>query len=222
MNVDHIPELKRIQEKTEYIALSPDSRKVYYLEVIDKLKWNQNIEEDVNIRIEIGSLTWTYFFCEESCVLIEDNRYSINFDPSCFRLIEIKDIQEEEVFYRFKTEEEFRKEGLWKESSNAPYLWNDQRKMNKYLGDKLIGSDLHKVRVMMSSNKNSIVVIDNWSFSKRDFINIRYDDLTKYKEIKVVEEFTSIPAYSETESIKPSFTKIDDEIVIESTINITI
>ena len=35
MNVDHIPELKIIQEKTGYIALDPGSKKVYYLEVID-------------------------------------------------------------------------------------------------------------------------------------------------------------------------------------------
>ena len=32
--------------------------------------------------------------------------------------------------YRFKTEEEFKAEGLW-ESSGNPQKWNDRGKMNK-------------------------------------------------------------------------------------------
>lgn len=220
MNVDHIPELKKIQEKTGYIASDPGLKKVYYLEVIKKLRWREDGQGDVNIDLEIGSLTWVDHFVEGCSVLIENNRYSINFDSFCFRLIEVKDIQEEDVFYRFKTEEEFKKEGLWNKSSNAPYSWNNQGSMNKYLGTSLSALDLKKVRKMIK-NKEAIV-IDSWCFNERDFIYIKDNSKTKDKTIGVTKESHPAPTYSKTTSIKPSLMEIYDEIVIESTINITI
>jgi hypothetical protein len=64
--------------------------------------------------------------------------------------------------YRFKTEEEFRKEGLWNE--NYPQGWNINKKMNKYLGQDVpeeFNSDCdYKI----------LFHYDNWSFSSQDYI----------------------------------------------------
>ena len=36
--------------------------------------------------------------------------------------------------YRFKTKEEFIRDGLWDEKDNCPYYWNSDGEMNEYLG----------------------------------------------------------------------------------------
>ncbi len=36
--------------------------------------------------------------------------------------------------YRFKTEEEFRKDRLWDPETGAPIRWNSDREMNRYMG----------------------------------------------------------------------------------------
>lgn len=39
--------------------------------------------------------------------------------------------------YRFKTEEEFKKDGLWNKNDNCPHKWNDEQFMNKYMGEEI-------------------------------------------------------------------------------------
>ena len=52
--------------------------------------------------------------------------------------------------YRFKTEEEFIRDGLWNDKYNCPYKWNEYHKMNKFLGE-----DIHpKHNVKIESNES--------------------------------------------------------------------
>lgn len=39
--------------------------------------------------------------------------------------------------YRFKTEEEFKRDGLWDDEHNSPTNWNDLGLMNKFLGEEI-------------------------------------------------------------------------------------
>lgn len=66
--------------------------------------------------------------------------------------------------YRFKTKEEFIKDGRWLEDCHCPIDWNWQGEMNKFLGkditeffekecDKRLGFDM-----------------EGWAFGKRDYV----------------------------------------------------
>ena len=66
--------------------------------------------------------------------------------------------------YRFKTEEEFIRDGLWNDKYNCPYKWNEYHKMNKFLGE-----DIHpKHNVKIESNES--FKHDGWVFQACDCI----------------------------------------------------
>jgi hypothetical protein len=44
---------------------------------------------------------------------------------------------EESTKYRFKTEEEFKRDGEWNSIFGVPERWNHGRKMNKYIGEDI-------------------------------------------------------------------------------------
>jgi hypothetical protein len=66
--------------------------------------------------------------------------------------------------YRFKTEEEFIRDGLWNDEYNCPYRWNEDHEMNKYIGE-----DIHpKHNVKIESNE--LFKHDGWVFQACDSI----------------------------------------------------
>ena len=82
-------ELGIIKNKTGYEAKDPTRTylKVSYLEVIKPLKWSYT-NKSVSYLIPLGSLTWCYGWNgKDESILLEDNRYEINFRPDCFRFI---------------------------------------------------------------------------------------------------------------------------------------
>lgn len=64
--------------------------------------------------------------------------------------------------YRFKTKEEFVRDGLWRE--NCPYLWNSSGKMNKYLGQDIPEEFNDKC------DKGVGFDYEDWSFSSNDYV----------------------------------------------------
>jgi hypothetical protein len=64
--------------------------------------------------------------------------------------------------YRFKTEEEFRKEGLWNE--NYPQGWNIGGNMNKYLGQD-VPEEFNKY-----CDDGKSIGYDGWAFNRQDYV----------------------------------------------------
>jgi hypothetical protein len=241
-------ELSLIQSKTGYIPIDPgeNNSKIFNLEVISPVKWYGNYK-DVEDLIPVGSLTWANIWDENSnSTLIEDNRYAVNFDTKCFRLIKkevfsiegVKDslIKKE---YRFKTKEEFIKDNNWvyiSKESGYPKGFAYVSKMDKYIGSFL--NEEHQKIVQEAFEKELFIIyLDGWSFYLSDFTEKKPGDVEvlelKRKEIEKVdlkkeaaaETNSSCPTIEQAINItKESFKKEDSnyDVVVESTVNITI
>ena len=66
--------------------------------------------------------------------------------------------------YRFKTEEEFKKEELWLETNNCPLGWNDCGDMNKYLGQDV--PEKFNNRCDLNDDFN----YDSWHFRSNNYV----------------------------------------------------
>lgn len=79
-----------------------DGEKIVFLTVIKPPHW-EGRPKDICHKLPVGALTWCYeryvnkdengIYCfrnsfgdEETCVIIEHNRYGINFDSKCFEI----------------------------------------------------------------------------------------------------------------------------------------
>lgn len=154
--------------------------------------------------------------------------------------------------YRFKTKSEFIDIGKWNimsDNTGYPSKWASGLEMNHYLG-KLLTKDQQEVVKNMLESKRSQVIFDGWTFFNWDFIELKPEYVSQPREMQVVERVPDFPKaviYS-TEPVqqvdwstvkdKPSLSstfeqtapiiyeskkeELNDDIVIESTINITI
>lgn len=258
-------ELGFIQNKTGYKARDPTSKylKASYLEVIKPLKWSLTNESAPDF-IPVGSLTWCYKWNgKDESILLEDNRYGVNFHPDCFRFIRHDSYGEEELQstsknvdkeYRFKTKSEFIDIGKWWNSMPAnagyPSNWASGLEMNHYLG-KLLTKDQQEAVKDMLDNGRDQVHFDGWMFFNCDFTELKPGYVSPPREMPGVERVPDIPKaviYPPPQPIpkvywkgSPKFTslsstseqaapiiyeskkeELNDDIVIESTINITI
>ena len=66
--------------------------------------------------------------------------------------------------YRFKTKEEFIRDGLWDEENNCPDNWHFKGQMNKYLG-----TDVPE-KFNIDCDKNNGFDYDDWVFSENDYV----------------------------------------------------
>ena len=80
--------------------------------------------------------------------------------------------------YRFKTKEEFIRDGLWDEKYNCPDRWNFDGEMNKYLGID-VPDELN-----VYCDKNEEFEYDNWLFRNTDYVlkeqQKYFDDLSQH------------------------------------------
>ena len=80
--------------------------------------------------------------------------------------------------YRFKTEKEFIRDGLWDEEHNCPDEWAWEGQMNKYLG-KDVPEEFNT-----DCDKNSGFDYNDWIFSKNDYVlkeqQEYFDDLSQH------------------------------------------
>jgi hypothetical protein len=67
--------------------------------------------------------------------------------------------------YRFKTEEEFKAEGLWESRTGNPSKWNDQGKMNYQLGQPI--DDKH---VSYMEKHGSFKCDKDWVYRQQDYV----------------------------------------------------
>jgi hypothetical protein len=93
--------------------------------------------------------------------------------------------------WRFKTKEEFIKDGLWDKHYNAPINWNDGGQMNKYLGEP-IPENLND-----KCENDQDLTIDNWYFKNNeyvvDYIKMpKVDGETKTKLKRIVSKITKL------------------------------
>ena len=68
--------------------------------------------------------------------------------------------------YRFKTKEEFIRDGLWDDECNTPKGWNPDREMNEYLGREIPEFYLEECEAGVSFR------IDGWTFCSKDYVEI--------------------------------------------------
>ena len=66
--------------------------------------------------------------------------------------------------YRFKTREEFIRDGLWDEKDNCPYYWNPDGEMNEYLGIDVPDE------CIVYCDKNEEFKYDGWLFQNTDYV----------------------------------------------------
>ena len=86
-SLELVKKATKIEEVSEY-ACDPMPEGATKLRVIKRPPWvnNPNKFESIPKSLTVGSITW----CDRntSCYLIEDNKYRVNFDKSCFEVIE--------------------------------------------------------------------------------------------------------------------------------------
>jgi hypothetical protein len=257
MHFGETTELGIIKNKTGYEARDPssDHSKVSYLEVIKPLKWSCT-HNDVSDLIPIGSLTWCYNWNgKDESILLEDNRYGVNFHPDCFRFIKHESYGEQEIddlrtitekMYRFKTKFEFIDIGKWNsrpENNGYPERWASGLEMNHYIG-KLLTKDQQEVVKDMLKTGKSQVTFGGWTFFNHDFtelkagyfpvdyghIEFKKAVINSPKPIQQVDwrdppKFSPLSSTSEQAApiiYESKKEELNDDIVIESTINITI
>lgn len=68
--------------------------------------------------------------------------------------------------YRFKTEEEFKADGLWDARAKAPDNWASSQEMNKYLGEDIDEKYNYRMEV------NRELDFDGWNFQPTDYIEV--------------------------------------------------
>jgi hypothetical protein len=260
-------ELGRIQAKTGYRFNPPTSthNKVYYLEVVQPLRWEMSESRIDPNTIPVGSLTWAYNYSEEEAIHPEDNKLCANVDAKCFRLIKVESYSEdapqmadtikaETSLYRFKTKEEFIKAGRWihRESGGRdggyPEHWASDGGMNAYLGQVVSNGGHEAIAFAKERNRLDRIVFDGWTFREWNFIGTdvippprempgveRVPDYPKaviappqpIQQVSwgtVMDKPSLSPTSQNTASIRYMEEKetLTDDIVIESTINITI
>ena len=250
-------ELGIIKNKTGYEARNPTRTysKVSYLEVIKPLKWSR-ANTSVSDLIPVGSLTWCYNWNgRDESILLEDNKYEVNFHPDCFRFIRHESYGEEEIQstsknidkeYRFKTKSEFIDIGKWNSmpaNTGYPSKWASGLEMNHYLG-KLLTKDQQEVVKDMLENKRSQVIFNGWTFFNWDFTELKpgyvpvdYEHTEARKagiytpqsiqqvELKDPPKFPPLASTSQQAApiiYESKKEELNNDIVIESTINITI
>ncbi len=71
--------------------------------------------------------------------------------------------------YRFKTEEEFKADGLWNDDRDSPKTWNDQGLMNKYIGQNI------DTRFNEQIEKGKEFTFDDWLFRPDQCVEVTLD-----------------------------------------------
>jgi len=80
--------------------------------------------------------------------------------------VEPEPIKEEGVMYRFKTEEEFRRDGLWNGEFDCPDGWAIGGQMNKSLGEPILSEYNSLCR------EQSTLYINQWEYLPSDYVTI--------------------------------------------------
>ena len=80
--------------------------------------------------------------------------------------------------YRFKTREEFIRDGLWDEKDNCPYYWNSDGEMNEYLGKDVPDE------YVVNCDEDKNFKYDGWLFQNTDYVlkeqQEYFDDLSQH------------------------------------------
>ena len=156
--------------------LPPKGQKVHFLKVVSNKR----------PYLPAGSITWVQdkYSSEEDIrsnkyVLVEDNRHAVNFLADEFEMIPVST----EVQYRFKTKDEFIRDGLWDTRYDAPKKWES----TKQLMNKFLGTDVPGFMNILCEN-NETLHIDRWTFLNTDYVEkeIRQPTKTQLDTIKVI------------------------------------
>lgn len=184
-------------------------------------EWNRNMNKYLGAPVPYEY----YKHCNESSNFIYEGWYFSKNDytikPLEVTILETK----EESLYRFKTEEEFKKDGLWDYVNGAPKRWNSSGRMNHYLG-----KPVDRAYNMNCDNKEFIEIFDasrsyTWSFSPQDYVLISDSPLressiglksheiedTVVSALDVPEHSDSLPTNKEVLDENP-FKKVDEFI----------
>tara|TARA_R110000851_G_scaffold305835_1_gene463987 strand:- start:4211 stop:5833 length:1623 start_codon:yes stop_codon:yes gene_type:complete len=134
----------------------PGGEEIQFLKATKIPYWSGKPTAKVVKGIKKGSLTWVkksqYSFDKNHSICIEDNRYGVNFDYSCFRPVDLKgktvtaSVTVTLPKYRFKSKGELMSIAMWDYELGCPAGWGTN-KHNIYLGKTVLGEhtkDLEK------------------------------------------------------------------------------
>lgn len=85
------------------------------------------------------------------------------------------------VKYRFKTKEEFIRDGQWNNKHDRPFGWNSAGRMNRFLGQDIPEKYNEKC------DKELSIFIDDWHFTSSDYV------LKETKRVNTYTDFVFIP-----------------------------
>lgn len=84
--------------------------------------------------------------------------------------------------YRFKTEEEFRQSGLWHDKPGVPKGWNDEKHMNKYIGQEVPDEHIYRIEKNENFHIFDFSHSTNWLFQPQDVVVINQTEEEKELE----------------------------------------
>lgn len=162
-----------------------------------------------------------YKYCNKSSDFIYEGWYFSKNDYT-IKPLEKTALDTDVSLYRFKTEEEFKRDGLWDHVDGVPKRWNTAGHMNHYLG-----KPIDRAYNMNCDNKECIEIFDpsrnyTWSFRPEDYVLISLREssiVLKPQEIKdtvvsaldVPERSDLLPTNKEVLDENP-FKKVDEFI----------
>ena len=81
--------------------------------------------------------------------------------------------------WRFKTKKEFERDGLWDPECGCPFGWDDQGKMNKFMGQPVPD------KYVKSCEAGDSLYMGGWFFRSCDYVKIELDKPTEVVEDSV-------------------------------------
>lgn len=112
--------------------------------------------------------------------------------------------------YRFKTEEEFKRDGQWDNTWNVPIHWNTNKRMNNYIGSPITSETF--IHRLLSKNSAKM---HGWEFSINDITEIKMENLTSL----IPKTMTKKTKNPETQLEKQS-SILDNFVFMEKTLSI--
>jgi MoxR-like ATPase len=124
--------------------------------------------------------------------------------------------------YRFKTEEEFKQSGLWLDRYGTPKGWNDEKAMNKYIGQEIPDEHIDQIE----SNENFYIFDSsdstNWVFQPQDVVLNQTEEEKELETQKILNQINSLKTkkMKKTKIVVKKNQQTEKFVFMDKTVNI--